>query len=66
MMHLVFYFVLNETKMKYAFQLCKALIYLHSKFIVHRDIKPENLVIGTWGELKLADFGWSNRCLSKK
>lgn len=36
-----------------------ALSYCHSKKVIHRDIKPENLLIGYFGELKIADFGWS-------
>ncbi|XP_068094417.1 serine/threonine-protein kinase DCLK3 [Hyperolius riggenbachi] len=41
--------------------LCKALVYIHSKNIVHRDLKPENLLVqhnldGS-KTLKLADFG---------
>ncbi|OZJ06633.1 Aurora kinase A-B [Bifiguratus adelaidae] len=44
---------------KYIAQMVKALMYLHSKGVIHRDIKPENLLLGTNGELKIGDFGWS-------
>ncbi|VDN26505.1 unnamed protein product [Gongylonema pulchrum] len=33
--------------------------YCHEKRVIHRDIKPENLLLGFYGELKIADFGWS-------
>jgi serine/threonine protein kinase len=33
--------------------------YCHSKHVIHRDIKPENLLLGAYGEIKIADFGWS-------
>lgn len=36
-----------------------ALKYCHDKNVIHRDLKPENLLIGQYGEVKLADFGWS-------
>ena len=36
-----------------------ALSYCHSKKVIHRDIKPENLLLGIYGDLKIADFGWS-------
>ena len=39
-------------------QIASALEYLHDKKVIHRDLKPENIVIGTHGNLKLADFGW--------
>jgi len=44
---------------RYIYSLCDALEYCHNKHVIHRDIKPENLLIGTEGELKIADFGWS-------
>lgn len=43
----------------YIKSLASALMYLHEKNVIHRDIKPENLLLGSEGELKIADFGWS-------
>lgn len=34
-----------------------AVAALHQRGIVHRDIKPANILVGTAGELKLADLG---------
>jgi serine/threonine protein kinase len=44
---------------KYISDLALALDYCHSKHVIHRDIKPENLLVGAYGEIKIADFGWS-------
>ncbi|XP_017774710.1 PREDICTED: aurora kinase A isoform X2 [Nicrophorus vespilloides] len=43
----------------YIYQLADALKYCHVKKVIHRDIKPENLLLGSKGEIKIADFGWS-------
>ncbi|CAG9840511.1 unnamed protein product [Diabrotica balteata] len=43
----------------YIEQIADALRYCHTKKIIHRDIKPENLLLGSKGEIKIADFGWS-------
>uniref|UniRef100_A0A3B5R4Z7 non-specific serine/threonine protein kinase n=1 Tax=Xiphophorus maculatus TaxID=8083 RepID=A0A3B5R4Z7_XIPMA len=43
----------------YIMELADALHYCHTKNVIHRDIKPENLLLGSNGELKIADFGWS-------
>ena len=42
----------------FAFQLCRALAYMHSLGACHRDIKPQNLLVDMpHGILKLCDFG---------
>ncbi|XP_075701758.1 aurora kinase A-A-like [Rhinoderma darwinii] len=43
----------------YITELADALLYCHSKKVIHRDIKPENLLLGSNGQLLIADFGWS-------
>ena len=51
---------------KYIYQVCDALIYIHSKNVIHRDIKPENILLDSNGNVKLADFGWSVHALSNR
>ena len=45
--------------LRYFYQCCSAVKYLHSKRIIHRDIKPENLLLDENFDIKLCDFGWS-------
>ncbi|KAJ4961770.1 hypothetical protein NE237_021680 [Protea cynaroides] len=35
----------------------KGLAHCHKKWVLHRDMKPNNLLLGSDGQLKLADFG---------
>ncbi|CAH1378048.1 hypothetical protein MTP99_019422 [Tenebrio molitor] len=49
-------------------EICIAVKYLHDNNIAHRDLKPENLLYskkGTYGVLKLTDFGFAKETLSK-
>lgn len=45
-------------------QVCNALSYAHEHGVVHRDVKPENILIGSYGEVILLDWGvakvWAN------
>lgn len=48
-----------RTAKKIVFQLCNALVVLHSINVVHRDIKPENIIVMSDGTVKLIDFNAS-------
>lgn len=38
-------------------RICDALQHAHGHGFVHRDIKPSNILVGTEGQVKIADFG---------
>lgn len=49
----------DHTSATILYEMTDALKYCHETFeVYHRDIKPENILIGYYGEIKLADFGW--------
>jgi serine/threonine protein kinase/formylglycine-generating enzyme required for sulfatase activity len=42
---------------RWAVQLAQGLAYAHRRGVVHRDIKPANVLIGSDGNVRIADFG---------
>lgn len=47
----------EEQVLKWAYQICDVLAYLHDNGLVYRDMKPSNVMIEKDGNVKLIDFG---------
>jgi eukaryotic-like serine/threonine-protein kinase len=48
---------LLEYNLRILIQLCNAVSLAHARGILHRDLKPENVMIGSFGEVYLVDWG---------
>ena len=58
---------LDEERCKYIMkEIMLGLGYCHSKLIIHKDIKLENILLDNYGNVKICDFGISERCDSEK
>jgi serine/threonine protein kinase len=48
---------LLEFNLRVLIQLCNAVSLAHARNVLHRDLKPENVMIGSFGEVYLVDWG---------
>lgn len=55
---------LNE-RLRIFLRVCETVAFAHERGFVHRDLKPENVMVGSFGEVFLMDWGIAKRPATK-
>ncbi len=43
-------------------RVCEAVAFAHDRGVVHGDLKPANVMVGSFGEVQLLDWGFARAC----
>ncbi|MEZ5590401.1 MAG: serine/threonine protein kinase [Gammaproteobacteria bacterium] len=49
--------VSRDTLLEHFLKVCDAMAYAHAKGVIHRDLKPANIMVGSFNEVYVMDWG---------